>query len=77
MKRVLLSTDGLNKPETVAEYLGISKHTVTDLARGSHPIGKTSPCAEVMPEVLRFRGTYIAKWVQANYCASPHGSAAE
>ena len=77
MERELLRNDRLKKPETVAEYLGISKRIVTDLARGNHPSGKTSPCAEVMQEVLQFRGTDIAKWEQANYCASPHGSAAE
>jgi hypothetical protein len=77
MERVQLRNDRLNKPETVAEYLGISKRTVIDLARGNHPSGKTLPCVEVMPKVLRFRGTDIAKWEQANYCAIPHGLTAK
>jgi hypothetical protein len=76
MERVRLRNDRLNKPETVAEYLGISKRTVIDMARGNHPSGKTLPFVEVTPKVLRFRGTDIAKWEQSNYCASPHDSAA-
>jgi hypothetical protein len=76
MARVQMRNDRLNKPETVAEYLGISKRTVLDMARGNHPSGKTLPFVEVMPKVIRFRGGDIAKWEQANYCACPHDSAA-
>ena len=76
MKRIQIRNDRLNKPEAVAEYLGISKRTVLDMARGNHPSGKTLPFVEVMPKVLRFRGADIVKWEQSNYCACPHGSTA-
>ena len=67
MERVRLHNDRLNKPETVAEYLGLSKRTVLEMARGKHRCGKTLPFVEVMPKVLRFRGEDIRKWEQANY----------
>tara|TARA_Y100001934_G_scaffold229404_1_gene276384 strand:+ start:117 stop:392 length:276 start_codon:yes stop_codon:yes gene_type:complete len=70
MQRIELRNDRSNTAETVADYLGVSKRTVLEMASGKHKCGKTLPFVEVMPKVLRFHGEDIRKWEQANYVST-------
>jgi excisionase family DNA binding protein len=71
MQRIEIRTDRLNTPETVADYLGLTKDTVIRMARGRHCSGRKIKAVEVLPRKLRFKAEDIAEYVK-KYPAASH-----
>tara|TARA_R100000808_G_scaffold4611_3_gene14817 strand:- start:665 stop:874 length:210 start_codon:yes stop_codon:yes gene_type:complete len=66
MERVRLYKDRLNKPEVVAEYLGVSKRALTEMSTGKHYSGRQIGCVEVTPRQRRFKYEHVMDY-EAKY----------
>lgn len=59
MERVRIYKDRLNKPEVVAEYLGLSIRALRQLASGTHRSGRKISSVEVTPRQRRYKWDHI------------------
>lgn len=52
--RIYLAKDRLNNEQTVADYLGVSKRTVTKFATGKHSSGRKLKCVRICAGTRRY-----------------------
>jgi DNA-binding XRE family transcriptional regulator len=52
--RVELRKDRLNTEQTVANYLGVSKRTITRFAKGEHSSGRKLKCFSICNNTRRY-----------------------
>ena len=55
MQRIEIRTDRLNTPETVAEYLGLTKDTVIRMARGRKGVKEPEIALHASGQVFRYK----------------------
>ena len=66
MERGRIYKDRLNKPEVVAEYLGLSIRALRQLASGTHRSGRQIGSVEVTPRQRRYRYDHVMDY-EAKY----------
>ena len=62
-KRVQLRKDRLNTEETVANYLGISKLSVSRLAKGTHSCGRKIKSIQIVGGVRRYEYDAVMEFI--------------
>ena len=61
--RVQLRKDRLNTEETVANYLGISKLSVSRLAKGTHSCGRKIKSIQIVGGVRRYEYDAVMEFI--------------